>query len=41
MSLVVGMVDALVTNRYPEDALSLIHEMLNTPDCADCVNTIV
>ncbi|EER02847.1 pentatricopeptide repeat-containing protein, putative [Perkinsus marinus ATCC 50983] len=35
------MVDALVTNRYPEDALSLIHEMLNTPDCADCVNTIV
>ncbi|KAF4692881.1 hypothetical protein FOZ60_012383 [Perkinsus olseni] len=35
------MVDALVTNRYPEDALLLIHEMLNTPECADCVNTIV
>ncbi|KAF4653913.1 hypothetical protein FOL47_010233 [Perkinsus chesapeaki] len=35
------MVDALVTNRYPEDALALIHDMINTPDCADCVNTIV
>merc|ERR1719162_2926117 len=35
------MVDALVNNQYPEEALELVHEIRADENCKDLLNTIV